>query len=85
MDEQSKKLIAQLQQNPAMLRSLMHSSDGKALMQLLTKDDGGASLQKAATSAAMGNPAQMVEMVSNVMKSTAGAQLVERINQSVRK
>ena len=85
MDDQSKQLISQLQKNPALLRSLMQSQDGQALMQMLTQQDGGSSLQRAATSAAMGNPAQMMDMMSGIMNSPAGAQLVDRINQSMRK
>lgn len=82
MDQQSQQLIAQLQKNPALLRSVMQSQDGQALMQQLTAQDGGTSLQKAVTAAAMGKPNQMMEMMSKVMASPAGADLVQRINQS---
>lgn len=85
MDENMTRLVEQLRSNPAMLQSLMQSRDGQALMQMLTQGDRGASLQRAAQSAARGNPAEMVKLVSQVMQSPGGAELVERINSAVKK
>ena len=62
MDEQTARMIQQLKSNPAMLQALMQSRDGQALMQMLSGGDRGASLQRAAQSAAKGNPAEMVRM-----------------------
>ena len=59
MDEQTARMIQQLKSNPAMLQALMQSRDGQALMQMLSGGDRGASLQRAAQSAAKGNPAEM--------------------------
>ena len=72
MDEQTTRMIQQLRANPAMLQSLMQSQDGQALLRMLSAGDQGASLQRAAQSAA------------KVMKSPAGAELVQRINQSIK-
>ncbi len=83
MDEQTKKMIQQLKANPAMLQSLMQSRDGQALMQMLSAGDQGASLQRAAQSAARGNPAEIMRMMNQVMQSPAGAELVQRINRSM--
>ena len=83
MDEQTKRMIQQLKANPAMLQSLMQSRDGQALMQMLSAGDQGASLQRAAQSAAKGNPAEIMRMMNQVMKSPAGAELVQRINRSI--
>ena len=83
MDEQTKRMIQQLKANPAMLQSLMQSRDGQALMQMLSAGDQGASLQRAAQSAAKGNPAEIMRMMNQVMQSPAGAELVQRINRSM--
>lgn len=83
MDEQTNRMIQQLKSNPAMLQSLMQSRDGQALLQMLSAGDQGASLQRAAQSAAKGNPAEIMRMMNQVMKSPAGAELVQRINRSI--
>ena len=78
MDEQTARMIQQLKSNPAMLQALMQSRDGQALMQMLSGGDRGASLQRAAQSAAKGNPAEMVRMVNQLMQSPDGAALIEQ-------
>lgn len=85
MDEKTTQLVQQLKSNPAMLQALMRSRDGQTLMRMLTQGDQGAGLQRAAQAAAMGRPEEMVRMVNQVMQSPGGAELVERINQAVRK
>lgn len=85
MDENTARLAKQLQSNPAMLRSLMQSRDGQALLQMLTQGDRGASLQRAVQSAAKGDTAEMVRLVNQVMQSPGGAELVDRINKAVQK
>ena len=85
MDEKSARMAEQLRRNPAMLKSLMQSRDGQALMQMLTQGDQGAALQRAVQSAARGRPEEMVKMVNQVMQSPGGADLVERINKAVQK
>ena len=83
MDEQTARMIQQLKSNPAMLQALMQSRDGQALMQMLSGGDHGASLQRAAQSAAKGNPAEMVRMVNQLMQSPDGAALIDRINKTM--
>ena len=85
MDDKSTQLVDQLKRNPAMLRTIMQSRDGQALMQMLTQGDQGAALQRAVQSAARGKPEEMVRMVNQVMQSPGGADLVERINRAVQK
>lgn len=85
MDENTSRLANELRQNPAMLQSLMRSSDGQALLRMLTQKDQGAGLQKAVQSAVQGDTTQMVEMIRSIMNSPDGAALVERINQATRK
>ena len=84
MDEQTTRMFQQLKNNPAALQALMESPDGQALLRMLSAGDQGASLQRAAQSAAKGNPAEMMRMMNQVMKSPAGAELVQRINQSIK-
>lgn len=83
MDEQTTRMIQQLRANPAMLQSLMQSQDGQALLRMLSAGDQGASLQRAAQSAAKGNPAEMVRMVNQLMQSPDGAALIDRINKTM--
>ena len=85
MDEKMVQMAEHLKQNPAMLKNLMQSRDGQALMRMLTQQDQGASLQKAAQSAAKGDPAELARMVTKVMQSPDGAALVERINKAIQK
>ena len=85
MDEKMAQMAEHLKQNPAMLKNLMQSRDGQALMRMLTQQDQGAALQKAAQSAARGDTADMVRMVNQLMQSPDGAALVERINKALRK
>ena len=83
MDEQTSRMIQQLKSDPAMLQALMQSRDGQALLQMLSGGDRGASLQRAAQSAARGDPAEMVRMVNRLMESPDGAALVDRINKAM--
>ena len=85
MDENTARMAEQLRKNPAMLKSVMKSRDGQALMQMLTQGDRGAGLQQAVKSAAKGDTAAMVQMVNRIMQSPEGAELVERINKAVQK
>lgn len=85
MDENMKKVAEQLKKNPALVKSLMQSRDGQMLMQMLTSKDQGASLQRAAQAAANGDPAEIMKMMNQVLKSPGGSELVERINKAVRK
>ena len=85
MDENTARLAEQLKRNPALLRQLAQSKDGQTLMRMLTQQDQGADQQKAAQSAARGDTADMVQMVTQLMQSPDGAALVERINKALRK
>ena len=53
--------------------------------QMLTQEDHGAALQRAAQSAARGDTSEMARMVSQIMRSPEGAALVQRINKAVQK
>ena len=85
MDDNTARLAQQLRQNPAMLQSLMRSSDGQALMRMLTQQDQGAGLQQAVQAAMKGDTTKMTEMIHSIMRPPDGAALVERINQAAQK
>lgn len=85
MDENMKKTIEALRANPAAAQALFRSQDGQRLMQMLTQGDGGAALNRAAKSAAVGNMSEMTQIISKLMASPEGAALAERISKSVQK
>lgn len=80
---EQRELIERLKQDPSALQSIMQSQDGQQLMQMLSGNDGGASLNQAAQQAAGGNAADMVRMIKNVMSTPGGAALVQRIHDSL--
>ena len=82
---EQKEIMEKFQKNPAAIHQLMQSKDGQVLMQMLNGADNGASLQKAVTQAAMGNTAQITQMLQKVMQSPEGAALIGRISQSLQK
>ena len=84
MDEQTDRMIQQLKSNNDLLQAQMQSRDGQALMQMLSGGDRGASLQRAAQSAAKGNPAEMVRMVTQLLQSPGGAALIDRVNKAMK-
>ena len=83
MDEQTARMIQQLKKQPRHAPGADAVRDGQALMQMLSGGDRGASLQRAAQSAAKGNPAEMVRMVNQLMQSPDGAALIDRINKTM--
>ena len=85
MDEQTQRLIEQLKNNPSAIQSLIQSDDGQNLLKMLTKEDGGSSLQHAAMNAVKGNPNEMMRMLNRIMQSPEGSALVDRINKAVQK
>ena len=85
MEQNTSQLIEKFRKNPAMAQSLLRSDDGQKLMQLLTRGDGGAALNRAAQSAAAGNTKELAAMLSNLMKSPEGMAVMNRINDSAKK
>ena len=85
MDEKTKQLIETLKNNPGTVQALFRTRDGQDLMRMLTQEDHGAALQRAAQSAARGDTSEMARMVSQIMHSPEGAALVQRINKAVQK
>ena len=82
---QQKDMMARLQRDPGAVQRVMESSDGQALMQMLSGTDGGVGLQQAMAQASSGNTAQLTEMIRQVMQSPQGAALVRNIGTSLLK
>ena len=82
---QQKDMMARLQRDPGAVQRVMESSDGQALMQMLSGTDGGTGLQQAMAQASSGNTAQLTEMIRQVMQSPQGAALVRNIGTSLLK
>ena len=76
MDQNTAQLIEKFRRNPAMAQSLLQSGDGQKLMQMLTRQDGGAALNRAAQSAAM---------LSSLMQCPEGMAVMSRISESAKK
>ena len=85
MDNSTSQLIEKFRKNPAMAQSLLQSGDGQRLMQLLTRQDGGTALNRAAQSAAMGNTKELASMLSQLMQSPEGMAVMSRIRDSAKK
>ncbi len=75
------EMFNQLRQNPAALKAILQSQDGRKLMQMLSAGNQQGSLQQAAQQAAAGNTQQISQMVQNLMSSPEGAALVQRLEQ----
>lgn len=70
-----------LVKNRSAIGQLAKSNDAQRLMELLKQDNGA---QQAAEAAAGGNPRQLMDMVSRLMKTNEGAQLIDRISEQAR-
>ena len=77
---EQKELVERLKRDPSAIQSIMQSRDGQQLMQMLSGQDGGAALHRAAAEASGGNNAEMIRLIKNVMSSPNGAALVQRIH-----
>ena len=76
MNEQD--IMNKLKSDPRALRSVMQSQDGQALLRTLSGGDSAA-LGKAAQQAAMGDMSALSAMLSQVLSSPQGAELVQRL------
>ena len=78
-------MMARLQRDPGAAQRALQSSDGQALLQMLSGADGGASLDQAMAQASAGNTAQLAAMIRQVMQSPEGADLIRNIGSSFMK
>jgi len=84
MDTKTEQLIEALKKNPAAAEALFHTQDGQRLLQLMTQG-GTPALEQAAAGAARGDPAAMIRLVSEVLRSPEGAELARRISKAAMK
>ena len=85
MDAKTAAAIERLKQNKGLAEQIMHSGDGRRLMDLLTQGDGGAALNRATKSAAKGNTEELSQMLQNLMRDKNAAEVMNRLSNSVRK
>lgn len=85
MDNKTQTIIEKFKKNPAMAQAVLQSGDGQKLMQMLTAQDGGAALGQAAQNAAHGNTKDLAAMLSSLMRSPQGAELMKRLNDAAQK
>ena len=83
MDNTFRQLNQLLQTNPGAVDAVLRSQDGRKLMEMMGRQGGQDRLQKAAASAAKGDPAELSAMVRAMMATAEGSQLVSRIRQAV--
>jgi len=84
MDQNTTALIARLKQNPALAKELLSSGDGQALMNSLTRRDGGRGLRRATADAAKGDTRALGAMLKELMNSPEGSALMQRLNDQAR-
>ena len=75
---------ASLLQNKDFIQQILRSPDAKRLMELLNQS-AGEGLKSAADAAVKGDPSQLTGLINQVMQSREGAQVVERIQNTVPK
>ena len=85
MDEKTAAAIEKLKQNKGLAEQLMRSGDGQALLSLLARGDNGASLERAAQSAARGDTAALSQMLRALMDNKEAAAIMSRLSDSAKK
>ena len=78
MDEQD---LARKLRNPALLKNVMGSRDGQALLRLLNQD--GAGFRQAVRAAAEGDSADMERRLRQLTQSPDSAALLDRVREAV--
>lgn len=85
MDDRTRQTIQQFNQDPAAMQRLLTSQDGRRLVELMNRTNGGGALQQAVMNAMRGDSGQIMQMINQLTQSPEGAALVERINQAAQK
>ena len=73
----------EFEKNREAITRLAQSSDAQKLMELLQKQSG--EVKQAAQAAAAGDPARLMSMMDQLMRSKEGAELVGRIETQAKK
>ena len=77
-------MVKKLKNDPAALRSVMQSADGRALLGMLSGGDTAA-LGRAAQQAAAGDMSALSAMLQRVMATPEGAALVQHLEESLQR
>lgn len=77
MNEQD--IMNKLKSDPRALKSVMQSQDGQTLLRMLSGGDDSAALGRAAQQAASGDMSALSAMLSQVLSSPQGTELVQRL------
>ena len=85
MDAKTLNLIAKFKQNRSLAENIMRSGDGQKLMNMLTKGDNGAALERATQNAANGDTQELAQLLGSLMRSPEGAALMNRLNETAKK
>lgn len=85
MDAKTAAAIENLKQNKGLAEGIMQSADGQKLMNMLTGGDGGASLNRAAQSAAHGDTRELAQMIQTLMKNKDAAAIMNRLGDSAKR
>jgi len=67
------------------IAQLMNSQEARALARMLSEQQSGASLQKAARDAAKGNTQQLGDLVRSISSSPEGARLLATLQRALEK
>lgn len=77
-----KRAAQAISQNREVVTRVAQSGDARRLMELLGQGGG---VQQAAQAAAAGDPSQLMAMMNQLMHTSEGAELVERIQNQAKK
>ena len=77
-----KRAAQAISQNREAVTRVAQSGDARRLMELLGQEGG---VQQAAQAAAAGDPSQLMAMMNQLMHTSEGAELVERIQNEAKK
>ena len=84
MDESTRSAIERLKRDPALAARILRSGDGNALLSALTKNDGGAALDRAAKAAAGGDTAELSRLLRGLMNDPNAAAAMGRLSESAK-
>lgn len=83
MKQNNPSTLQQALENKKLLERLAGSPDAKALANMLTRGRDQASLQQIAERAAKGDTAQLKALIQSVSSSPDGAQLLQKLGNSL--
>lgn len=84
MDAKTTGIIEKLKKNQDLAQSIMSGSEGQKLMQMLTARDGGTALSQAAQQAESGDTKALAALLGELMKSSEGQMLMQRLSEKAK-